>query len=133
MKLSTTTVTGNYTVDGKNVSDAGGPYVVIRTSELSLVGNSAGNYYIEKEDLSGSITPLDLYVHSIYLEDPTYPRNVKHYDGTTKATIKDILIDCVLEGDDVKIKEETLPGNYKTKDAGQKLNADGTLSSNSPY
>ncbi len=53
VKLSTTTVTGNYTVDGKNVSDAGGPYVVIRTSELSLVGNSAGNYYIEKEDLSG--------------------------------------------------------------------------------
>ena len=88
VKLSTTTVTGNYTVDGKNVSDAGGPYVVIRTSELSLVGNSAGNYYIEKEDLSGSITPLDLYVHSIYLEDPTYPRNVKHYDGTTKATIR---------------------------------------------
>ena len=38
VKLSTTTVTGNYTVDGKNVSDAGGPYVVIRTSELSLVG-----------------------------------------------------------------------------------------------
>lgn len=133
VKLSTTTVTGNYTVDGKNVSDAGGPYVVIRTSELSLVGNSAGNYYIEKEDLSGSITPLDLYVHSIYLEDPTYPRNVKHYDGTTKATIKDILIDGVLEGDDVKIKEETLPGNYKTKDAGQKLNADGTVSSNWPY
>lgn len=133
VKLSTTTVTGNYTVDGKNVSDAGGPYVVIRTSELSLVGNSARNYYIEKEDLSGSITPLDLYVHSIYLEDPTYPRNVKHYDGTTKATIKDILIDGVLEGDDVKIKEETLPGNYKTKDAGQKLNADGTVSSNWPY
>lgn len=133
VKLSTTTVTGNYTVDGKNVSDAGGPYVVIRTSELSLVGNSAGNYYIEKEDLSGSITPLDLYVHSIYLEDPTYPRNVKHYDGTTKATIKDILIDGVLEGDDVKIKEETLPGNYKTKDAGQKLNSNGTVSSNWPY
>lgn len=133
VKLSTTTVTGNYTVDGKNVSDAGGPYVVIRTSELSLVGNSARNYYIEKEDLSGSITPLDLYVHSIYLEDPTYPRNVKHYDGTTKATIKDILIDGVLEGDDVKIKEETLPGNYKTKDAGQKLNADGMVSSNWPY
>ena len=133
VKLSTTTVTGNYTVDGKNVSDAGGPYVVIRTSELSLVGNSARNYYIEKEDLSGSITPLDLYVHSIYLEDPTYPRNVKHYDGTTKATIKDILIDGVLEGDDVKIKEETLPGNYKTKDAGQNLNADGTVSSNWPY
>lgn len=44
-----------------------------------------------------------------------------------------ILIDGVLEGDDVKIKEETLPGNYKTKDAGQKLNADGTVSSNWPY
>lgn len=39
----------------------------------------------------------------------------------------------MLEGDDVKIKEETLPGNYKTKDAGQKLNADGTVSSNWPY
>lgn len=134
VSLSTTVVDGYYAdSNGNRVSDAGGPYKIVRESELTLVGNGSTNYYIGTEDYSGSISARGLYVHSLYLEDPTYPRNVKHYDGTTNATIKDILIDGILEGDDVKLASETASGKYKTKDAGQKLNADGTVSSNWPY
>jgi hypothetical protein len=134
VSLSTTKVDGYYADNnGNRVSDVGGPYKIVRESELTLVGNGSTNYYIGTEDYSGSISARGLYVHSLYLEDPTYPRNIKHYDGTTNATIKDILIDGILEGDDVKLASETASGKYKTKDAGQKLNADGTVSSNWPY
>ena len=134
VSLSTTKVDGYYADNnGNRVSDVGGPYKIVRESELTLVGNGSTNYYIGTEDYSGSISARGLYVHSLYLEDPTYPRNIKHYDGTTNATIKDILIDGILEDDDVKLASETASGKYKTKDAGQKLNADGTVSSNWPY
>lgn len=130
VSLSTTVVDGYYAdSNGNRVSDAGGPYKIVRESELTLVGNGSTNYYIGTEDYSGSISARGLYVHSLYLEDPTYPRNIKHYDGTTNATIKDILIDGILEGDDVKLASETASGKYKTKDAGQKLNAEGKRSS----
>ena len=91
VSLSTTVVDGYYAdSNGNRVSDAGGPYKIVRESELTLVGNGSTNYYIGTEDYSGSISARGLYVHSLYLEDPTYPRNIKHYDGTTNATIKDL-------------------------------------------
>ena len=99
---------------------------------MTLVGNGSTNYYIGTEEYSGSISARGLYVHSLYLEDPTNPRNIKHYDGTTNATIKDILIDGILEGDDVKLVNPIQTGKYKTKDAGQRLDADGKVSSNWP-
>jgi len=131
--LNTTQVDGYYCdATGNRVSDAGGPYKIVRESELTLVGNGSTNYYIGTEEYSGSISARGLYVHSLYLEDPTNPRNIKHYDGTTNATIKDILIDGILEGDDVKLVNPIQTGKYKTKDAGQRLDADGKVSSNWP-
>lgn len=131
--LNTTQVDGYYCdATGNRVSDAGGPYKIVRESELTLVGNGSTNYYISTEEYSGSISARGLYVHSLYLEDPTNPRNIKHYDGTTNATIKDILIDGILEGDDVKLVNPIQTGKYKTKDAGQRLDADGKVSSNWP-
>ena len=58
------------------------------------------NYVLGTETYSGDINQRPVDVHSIYLEDPDFPRNVKTYDGTTKATIRDILIDNVVDGDD---------------------------------
>jgi len=64
-------------------------------------------------------------VHSLYLEEPDHPRNVKTYDSTNQATITDILIDNVLPGDEIGLKQQTMTGTYATAQAGETLTADG--------
>lgn len=85
------------------------------------------NYRMGSEDFTGAINQRGVYVHSLYLDDPEKPRNVKTYDGTTAATIRDILIDNVVAGDSLGVKDKTMNGVYSTANAGEKLNADGTV------
>ena|GEM_PF-156664 len=66
-----------------------------------------------------------MVVHSLYLDDPENPRNVKTYDSTNQATITDILIDNVLPGDEIGLKQQTMTGTYATAQAGETLTADG--------
>lgn len=102
-----------------------------RTGELYILHNDVSdphyNYKLGNEDYTGAITPRGLYVHSLYLEDPDNVRNVKAYDGTNTATIRDILIDGIVDGDNIGIEKSTMYGTYQSKDAGETLNADGSI------
>lgn len=133
IRLSTSTVTGYYSDGTQPVSKAGGVYTIVRESDLSLTGDTYHNYYIGSETYTGSISKRALNLHSTLWEDPTYPRNIKQYDGTDTAIIKDIIIDGVLEGDKVTLTTPTIPGKYATNQAGQRLNVDGTVPSDWPY
>ena len=132
--LNTTNVSGVYRKDNLPVKDAGGPYEMLRDkrTELFIQHNAESdphyNYYLAGERYSGSITPRGVQVHSLYLEEPDAPRNVKSYDGTTTAKIDRIVVDGILNGDTVTLKDEVLAGQYSTKNAGEILaNATKTI------
>lgn len=83
------------------------------------------NYTLGTETYTGAINKRPVVVHSLYLDDPENPRNVKTYDSTNQATITDILIDNVLPGDEIGLKQQTMTGTYATAQAGETLTADG--------
>lgn len=98
-------------------------------SDLYVLHNAASDpyhdYKLGTETYTGNILQRPLTVHSLYLDDPDEPRNVKEYDGTTDATITDILVDNIVDGDDVWINADEYAGSYKTANAGEKLDEDG--------
>ena len=126
------TVEGYYVdASGKGAvhNSKGREYTMLRTGDLRIVHNATSdphyNYKLGAEDYTGAITPRPVTVHSLYLDNPQQPRNVKTYDGTDKATIRDIILDNVL-GDAVTLKEQVLTGTYATAETGETLNSDGT-------
>lgn len=134
VQLNTRLLMGYYTSDGINpIEDAGDNYVMTRSknTQLFVLHNETSdphhNYYLDKEDYRGSIEQRPVVVHSRYLDDPTDPRNVKEYDGTEDATITRFIIDNLVVGDDVGLKDSSIFGVYKTSDAGETLNPDGTV------
>lgn len=127
------TVEGYYVdASGKGAvhNSEGTEYTMLRTGDLRIVHNAASdphyNYKLGTEDYTGAITPRPVTVHSLYLDTPEQPRNVKTYDGTDAATIRDIILDNVLNGDFVTLNEYVLTGTYATAEAGETLNPDGT-------
>lgn len=127
------TVEGYYVdASGKGAvhNSKGTEYTMLRTGDLRIVHNAASdphyNYKLGTEDYTGAITPRPVTVHSLYLDTPEQPRNVKTYDGTDAATIRDIILDNVLNGDFVTLNEYVLTGIYATAEAGETLNPDGT-------
>ena len=126
------TVEGYYVdASGKGAvhNSKGKEYTMLRTGDLRIVHNATSdphyNYKLGTEDYTGAITPRPVTVHSLYLDNPEQPRNVKTYDGTDKATIRDIILDNVL-GDAVTLKDQVMTGTYATAEAGETLNPDGT-------
>lgn len=127
------TVEGYYVdASGKGAvhNSKGKEYTMLRTGDLRIMHNTSSdphyNYMLGTEDYTGAITPRPVTVHSLYLDNPEQPRNVKTYDGTDAATIRDIILDNVLPGDTVTLKEHVLTGTYATAEAGETLNPDGT-------
>lgn len=140
VNLNTTSVTGSYVKDGavtihnSKTNNGGNEYEMHRNGQLSKlyivhddVSDPHHNYVLGTETYSGDINQRPVDVHSIYLEDPDFPRNVKTYDGTTKATIRDILIDNVVGGDEIGLKEPVMTGTYTTHEAGETLTEDGKV------
>lgn len=140
VRLNTTTAYGAYvdkngenTIHNSKTNNNGKEYEMRRNaslSDLSIVHDQTSdphyNYKLESEDYTGAITPRGVYVHSLYLEDPENPRNVKAYDGTDSATITNILVDNVMAGDEIGLKRDSMSGAYETINASEKLNEDGT-------
>lgn len=85
------------------------------------------NYKLGTEDYTGAIKPRGVVVHSRYLDDPDDPRNVKAYDGTDKGLISRILIDNVIEGDNIGVKDQVMEATYESSQAGETLNSDGSV------
>lgn len=143
--LNANTAMGSYfDAGGKTTShnvvtyNNGAEYTMGRNSKLSplyIVHSDTSdpyyNYRIGTEDYTGAITQIGVQVHSLYLEEPDMPRNVKTYDSTNAATIKDIVIDGILPDDKktVGLKKATLSGTYTTASAGETLTADGKAQS----
>ena len=139
VRLNTTTVSGTYidkngyaTIHNSVSNNSNKEYTMSRNavvSTLAIVHDSFSdphyNYILGNEDYTGAITPRPVTVHSLYLDNPEQPRNVKTYDGTDKATIRDIILDNVL-GDAVTLKDQVMTGTYATAEAGETLNPDGT-------
>lgn len=92
---------------------------------IGFAVNPYSNYYIDRESYTGSISARPLRVHSLYLEDPDFPRNVKEYDSTTAAIITDILIDNIVGGDSVWINKDTYNGFYETAESGEPVQEGG--------
>lgn len=115
-----------------NTNNGGSEYTMYRSATLSdlYVLHTGGsdphhNYTLGTETYTGAINKRPVVVHSLYLDDPENPRNVKTYDSTNQATITDILIDNVLPGDEIGLKQQTMTGTYATAQAGETLTADG--------
>lgn len=138
VKLNTTLIAGSYIDDGditihnSKTNNNGEEYEMRRNDQLSklyIVHNNTSdphyNYVLGTETYTGHINPKGLYVHSLYLEDKDNPRNVKTYDGNNAATIKDILIDGIVTGDKIGLKQTTMTGTYATANAGEKLDSNG--------
>lgn len=123
--LSATTAAGYYTDGDHNVANTGS-WTVSRTSPLSLTGDAYGDYYIGVERYPGHITPRGLVLHSLYLEEPGTARNTKQYDGSDTATVSQILIDGIVDGDPVALDKTSFAGRYDTANAGETLTAEGT-------
>lgn len=49
-----------------------GDYSIKALTNLGLVNNEKGNYYIRSEDFTGSIQPRPLYLHSLYHDQTKY-------------------------------------------------------------
>lgn len=139
VRFNTTTVFGSYVdkngkaaVHNSNTNNGGSEYTMYRSATLSdlYVLHTGGsdphhNYTLGTETYTGAINKRPVVVHSLYLDDPENPRNVKTYDSTNQATITDILIDNVLPGDEIGLKQQTMTGTYATAQAGETLTADG--------
>ena len=141
VRFNTTTVYGTY-VDGSGkaafhnsvTNNGGSEYIMYRNAKLSdlYILHTDGsdphcNYTLGTETYTGAIQQRPVVVHSRYLDDPENPRNVKSYDATRTATISNIILDNVLKGDKIGLKEQTMTGTYATEQAGETLNADGTV------
>lgn len=141
VRFNTTTVFGSYVdkngkaaVHNSDTNNGGSEYTMYRSAKLSdlYVLHTGGsdphhNYTLGTETYTGAINKRPVVVHSLYLDDPENPRNVKTYDSTNQATITDILIDNVLPGDDIGLKHQTMTGTYATAQAGETLTADGKV------
>ncbi len=127
--VSPTSFAGNF---NGIVNQTNGQQIPISRNEnvsISLSGTRAHNYMIAGEDYTGAITARQLHVHSLYQDPgdpPNNPRNIKQYDGTTSAIIRDILIDGIIPGDTVWVDKDEYTGVYTTANAGEDLNDDGT-------
>lgn len=142
VNLNTTTATGQYTSNGikKEIhnsitNSSTGTWILHRNKDSALyvahdaVSDPHHNYFLDRENYVGAITQKGLYVHSLYLEDSNNPRNVKPYDGTDSATIRNIIIDGIVPGDNISLVNWELPGRYTTANAGETLTADGKVQS----
>lgn len=143
VKLNLSSVFGYYvdqdgksTIHNSDTNNGGNEYTMYRNTTLSDLYNVHDstsdpyhNYTLGTETYTGAIAPRGVTVHSLYLEDPNNPRNVKSYDGTDSAVISNILIDGVVSGDNIGLEEETMTGRYETANAGETLNPDGTAQS----
>lgn len=98
-----------------------------RTGELGLANDPNGDYYVLGEQYFGPITSRGIAVRSLYLDEPDTPRNIKRYDGTTKATVSKILLDNVVAGDAVTTNAASYKGTYATAESGETLKVDGTV------
>lgn len=137
VNLTATTVAGGYLdADGKPTSNQsnGTQLTMARNKALSPldVSHTGGsdpycNYVLGTETYSGAIAAKGLKLHSLYLEEPEYPRNVKVYDGTNAALISNIVVDGVVNGDTVALDKESYAGTYATANAGETLTADGKV------
>lgn len=139
VRFNTTAVYGSYVdKDGKaaihnsDTNNGGSEYTMYRNAKLSDLfivhsedSDPHHNYRLGAETYTGAINKRPVVVHSLYLEEPDHPRNVKTYDSTNQATITDILIDNVLPGDEIGLKQQTMTGTYATAQAGETLTADG--------
>lgn len=99
---------GEHAVHNSVTNNGDKPYSMQRDKAVSdlyvlhnVVSDPYHDYKLGTETYTGNILQRPLTVHSLYLDDPDEPRNVKEYDGTTDATITDILVDNVVDGDDV--------------------------------
>ncbi len=115
VRFNTTAVYGSYVdKDGKaaihnsDTNNGGSEYTMYRNAKLSDLfivhsedSDPHHNYRLGAETYTGAINKRPVVVHSLYLEEPDHPRNVKTYDSTNQATITDILIDNVLPGDEI--------------------------------
>lgn len=141
VRFNTTTVYGSYVdkngksaVHNSDTNNGGNEYTMYRNAKLSDLfivhsedSDPHHNYRLGTETYTGAINRRPVVVHSLYLEDPDHPRNVKTYDSTNRATITDILIDNVLPGDEIGLKQQTMTGTYATEQAGEPLTADGKV------
>lgn len=139
MRFNTTAVYGSYvdkdgkaTIHNSDTNNGGSEYTMYRNAKLSDLfivhsedSDPHHNYRLGAETYTGAINKRPVVVHSLYLDDPENPRNVKTYDSTNQATITDILIDNVLPGDEIGLKQQTMTGTYATAQAGETLTADG--------
>ncbi len=138
--LSQTTLNGFYTSDGatptmhnSTTNNAGVEWVMQPNASepaITIVHDAVSdpfyNYIIGTISYTGAITPRPLTLHSRYLEDATYPRNVRAYDGTNVAVVNNIVADNILPGDNIDVVQG-VAGTYATANAGEALNADGTV------
>ena len=139
VQLTTTTVMGSYVnnegqleTHNSKTNNGGNEYKMTRNAKISpldILHNETSdphyNYVLGTETYTGPINQKGLYVHSLYLEDKDNPRNVKTYDGNNTATIRDILIDGIVAGDKIGLKQPTMNGTYATANAGEKLDSNG--------
>lgn len=139
VRFNTTAVYGSYvdkdgkaTIHNSDTNNGGSEYTMYRNAKLSDLfivhsedSDPHHNYRLGAETYTGAINKRPVVVHSLYLDDPENPRNVKTYDSTNQATITDILIDNVLPGDEIGLKQQTMTGTYATAQAGETLTADG--------
>ena len=144
VRLNTTTVSGTYidkngsaTIHNSVSNNSNTEYTMSRNavvSALAIVHDDSSdphyNYTLGDEDYTGAIAQRPLYLHSLYKEEPNVLRNVKTYDGTTEATIQDIIIDNILDIDSIGLAKDTLSGNYATRDAGEQLDENGKVKPN---
>lgn len=130
-------VTYSPDVDGESNCFHQGTYKAVVTFNNSVVsrytikGLDAGS--TDSVSATFKITPRPVYLHSLYMDegDPANnPRNVKTYDGTTTATITDIIIDNVVTGDTISTALDSYPGTYETAQAGETLTPEGKPQSN---
>ena len=102
-----------------------------KKQQLLVVHNQTSDphydYHLGTETYTGHILQKGVYVHSLYLEDPDNPRNVKAYDGTDEALIQDIVLDGIVPGDKVSLAEAEMHGKYADPNAGETLTADGKV------
>ena len=140
VNLNTTTATGQYTSNGikkethNSVTNSPtGIWKLHRDKDSELyvahddVSDPHHNYFLDRENYTGAITQKGLYVHSLYLEDSNNPRNVKSYDGTDAAEIRNIIIDGIVPGDNISLVNWNLSGYYSTANAGETLTEDGKV------
>ena len=141
VNFNTTSLSGYYTsnslktIHNSTTNSDTGKWVMERDEKVSPLyiihddtSDPHHNYYIGNEDYSGSITSRPLYVHSLYQDTDTEnnPRNVKYYDGTNAATVRNIIVDNIVAGDTVKLDKTSYSGAYADKNAGETLTAEGS-------